>query len=198
MEDHAADTELRERLGLIESMIVEGRRTSERWGWTFVLWGVVYCVATGWSTRIQNGWPWLVCVAIGLVVTGVVASSRAGHHPATLLGRAVGAVWIGAAISMTSLFVALSYSGRLTDEHVFVAVLAAMLGMANGASGLILRWKPQIACAAVWWVASVVVCFSTDRQSTIIFYALIVFCLIGFGVYTMVREAWKHRGPSHA
>ncbi len=31
--------ELLGRLSMIEGMISEGRRTTGRWGWTFVLWG---------------------------------------------------------------------------------------------------------------------------------------------------------------
>ena len=32
--------DLNDRLTLIETMIAEGRRSTESWGWTFVLWGV--------------------------------------------------------------------------------------------------------------------------------------------------------------
>jgi len=42
---------------------------------------------------------------------------------------------------MFLLFLALGLSGRLSDQHVFVAVISAMLGVANGASAFILRWK---------------------------------------------------------
>ena len=40
MVDHTTEQELKDRLSLIESMIAEGRRHTESWGWTFVLWGV--------------------------------------------------------------------------------------------------------------------------------------------------------------
>jgi len=40
MQDHTTEQELKDRLSLIESMIAEGRRNTESWGWTFVLWGV--------------------------------------------------------------------------------------------------------------------------------------------------------------
>ena len=49
MPDHTTEQELNDRLALIERMIAEGRRTTESWGWTFVLWGVVYYVAIAWS-----------------------------------------------------------------------------------------------------------------------------------------------------
>ena len=42
------EQDLKDRLSLIESMIAEGRRTTESWGWTFLLWGVAYYIAIGW------------------------------------------------------------------------------------------------------------------------------------------------------
>ena len=36
------------------------------------------------------------------------------------------------------------------ETQVFVADCRRMLGTANATSGMILRWKPQIACAVVW------------------------------------------------
>ncbi len=54
------EQELKDRLSLIETMIAEGRRTTERWGWTFVLWGVAYYVAIVWvSVGPQH--PGLAC-----------------------------------------------------------------------------------------------------------------------------------------
>ena len=37
MQEHTTEQELKDRLSLIESMIAEGRRNTESWGWTFVL-----------------------------------------------------------------------------------------------------------------------------------------------------------------
>ena len=45
MNSNPEELELKDRLNLIETMIAEGRRTTESWGWTFVLWGVAYYVA---------------------------------------------------------------------------------------------------------------------------------------------------------
>ncbi len=44
------EKDLAERVRLIESMMAEGRQKTESWGWTFVLWGVAYYVATAWAT----------------------------------------------------------------------------------------------------------------------------------------------------
>ncbi len=199
MQDHTTEQELKERLSLIERMIAEGRRNTETWGWTFVLWGVVYYVAIAWSALGHSAWAWPATILIGVIVTVIVASLRTGNHPNTTLGRAIGCIWIALGISMFLLFLALGLSGRLADQHLFAADVSAILGMANGASALILRWKVQLACAVIWWVAAVATCFGTDAQSMIVFLVAIFFCQIAFGIYGMVAKAQdrKWRGPSN-
>ena len=198
MQDHTTEQELKDRLSLIESMISAGRRKTESWGWTFVLWGVVYYLAIAWSAWGHSVWAWPVTISIAVIVTVVVASLKGGNHPQTTLGRAIGSIWIALGISMFLLFLALGLSGRLTDQHLFVAVISAILGMANGASALILRWKVQLACAVVWWVAAVTTCFGPDAQSMIVFLVAIFLCQIVFGIYGMITQERKMRGPIHA
>jgi fatty acid desaturase len=200
MQDHTTEQELKDRLSLIESMIAEGRRNTESWGWTFVLWGVAYYVAIAWSAWGHNVWAWPATVSVAVIGTFVVASRKTGNHPGTSLGRATGSIWTALGISMFLLFLALGVSGRLTDQHVFVAAMSAILGMANGASALILRWKVQFACAVVWWVAAVATCFGTAAQSMIVFLVAIFLCQIVFGIYGVIADARerKQRGPLHA
>jgi len=200
MQNHATEQELKERLSLIESMIAEGRRYTQSWGWTFVLWGVAYYLAIAWSAWSHSVWAWPATILIAVIITVVIASLKVGNQPATTLGRAIGSIWIALGISMALLFLALGLSGRLTDQHIFVAVIAAILGMANGASALILRWKVQLACAVVWWMAAVTTCFDTDARSTIVFLVAIFLCQIVFGIYGVIAEAQerKGRGPIHA
>jgi len=193
MQDHTTEQELRDRLSLIESMIAEGRRHTESWGWTFVLWGFSYYIAIAWSTWGHSAWAWPTTVLISVIVTIVVASVKASHHPGTTLGRAIGSIWISLGISMSLLFLALGLSGRLTDQHLFMAVISALLGMVNGASGLLLRWKVQFACAVVWWVTAAATCFGTDSKSTIVFLAAIFICQIAFGIYGMTAEVYERR-----
>jgi hypothetical protein len=200
MRDHTTEQELKDRLSLIESMIAEGRRNTESWGWTFVLWGVANYLAIAWSAWGHSVWAWPVTILMAVMVSVVLASVKAGDHPETTLGWAIGSIWIALGISMFLLFLALGLSGRLTDQHLFVAVISAILGMANGASALILRWKVQLACAVVWWVAAVTTCFGTDRQSMIVFLVVIFLCQIVFGIYGVIAEAQerKRRAPIHA
>jgi hypothetical protein len=188
MQDDNTEQDLKESLSIIQRMIAEGRRTTERSGWTFVLWGVAFYLAFAWSAWSHSGWAWPATMSIAAIVTVIAASLKAGDHPQTTLGRAIGSIWIALGISMFLLFLALGLSGRLTDQHLFVAVMSAILGMANAASGLILRWKIQLSCAVVWWVTVPATCFGSDAQSIVVFLVAIFLCQIVFGIYGMIAE----------
>jgi len=199
MEDQTT-ADLRDRLSLIEAMIAEGRRTTEKWGWTFVLWGLAFYVAIAWTDWGHSAWAWPVTMAAAVVVTVILVSIRAGREAVTTLGRAVGSVWLALGISMFVLFLALGIAGRLADPRLFIAVASGMLGMANATSALILRWKVQLGCAVIWWAAAAAACFGTQSQAAIIFLTAILVCQIAFGIYGMIREgrARLRRGAAHA
>jgi hypothetical protein len=202
--------ELSDRLSLIESMIAQGRRTTESWGWTFVLWGVAYYIAIAWSTWGQrlsiwgaSALAWPVTMIAAAVLTSVIGFGKGNGHPETTIGRAIVSIWISVGIAMLLLFPALGISGRV-DQHNFVAIVGAMLGVANGASSIILKWRMQFACALVWWAASVAACFGSQQQCTVVFLAALFFCQIVFGIYAMICESRRRRlqfgnqGAAHA
>jgi len=184
--------ELKDRLSLIETMISEGRRTTESWGWTFVLWGVAYYVAIAWSVWDRSGLAWPITMIAAGVLTSIVASRQTHRKPETTIGRAMGAIWLAMGISMFLLFMSMGISGKF-DERAFVAAMGAMLGMANATSSIILKWKMQFACAVVWWGAAVVGCFASLTASRIVFVVAIFVCQIMFGLYSMIREARGRR-----
>jgi len=193
------NVELAERLKLIENMIAEGRHGQESWGWSFVLWGVAYCIATAWATWGHSNLAWPVTMIAAGVITGVIASRMSQGHPETTLGRAIGAVWSAMGISLMIVLMCLAASGRY-DGHVFVAIVGAMLGMANAASAIILKWKMQFACALVWIAAAVAACFGSDTVLAVAFFSATFFGQILFGIYAMVLESRrrKQRGAVHA
>src|SRR6478735_6609228 len=52
-------TNIIERIELIERMIALGKKSTERHGWTFVLWGIGYLVATLWVLFLPHAdWAW--------------------------------------------------------------------------------------------------------------------------------------------
>ena len=202
MDNETSSVELTERLKMIESMMAEGRHTTARWGWSFVLWGVAYLVATAWSSGLVGGpaWSrhylaWPVTMIAASFATGVGISRMRKGQPATALGRAIGAIWKAMGISLFIVLMSLAYSGRY-DTHVFVAIIGGMLGVANMASAMILKWKMQLACAVVWLASAVAACFGTETQAGIAFLAATFFCQIVFGVYAMIRESRRRRQQS--
>jgi hypothetical protein len=203
MTPDAEELDLKSRLSLIESMIAEGRRTTESWGWTFVFWGLAYYIAIAWTAVYHWPWAWLVTMASAWVVCVVIIQikkkNQSARRPGTTIGRAIFAVWISMGVSLSLLLPALGFSDRF-DQHIFVAIVAAMLGVANGASGIIIRWKAQIAAAVVWWVASVAACLGSDQQCSIVFLVAIFLCQIVFGGYAMLMETRvrKLEGAVHA
>jgi hypothetical protein len=205
MTEETEELELKQRLSLIESMIAEGRRTTESWGSFFVLWGVAYYVAIAWSSWGFAGpiWAahylaWPVTMIATSVLTVALSIRKHDNHPPTTIGRAMAAIWISMGISMFILCLSLGLSGR-AEQQVIIAVITAMLGTTNAASSIILKWKAQFACAIVWWAAAVASLFGTVTQSSIAFLVAIFLCQIVFGIYGMVHEAQGHRrGDYHA
>jgi hypothetical protein len=134
------------------------------------------------------GVAWVLCVAI----IQRRKKNQVERRPGTTIGRAIFSIWIAMGVSLSMLLPALGFSGRF-NQHVFVAIVAAMLAVANGASGMIIRWKAQIAAAIVWWAATVAACFGSDNQCTVVFLVAIFLCQIVFGIYGMVCEARMRR-----
>lgn len=202
MTESGEQLELKERLALIESMIAEGRRTTGSWAWVFIFWGVAYYVAIGWTAYNQWPWAWLVTMSCAWVICWALIrnqkTNRPRQRPATTIGRAIHAIWLTMGVSLSLLLPALGFSGRF-NQHIFVAIVAAMLGLANGASGMLVRWKAQVASAMVWWVAAVAACFGSDQQCMVVFLTAIFLCQIVFGVYAVIYEARLRRlEASHA
>jgi hypothetical protein len=198
MTENFEPRDLAERLNLIESMIAEGRRTTKNWGWTFVLWGVAYYVAIGWAALGHPALAWPVTMSAAGVITGMVASRREHNKTSTTLGRAMAGIWISLGVSISLLMMSLTWS-RHVDSFASVAIVCAMLGMANATSSIILRWKVQFACALVWWASAVAACFVSDSVCTTIFLVAIFLCQIVFGIYGMLAVSRQHKqGAAHA
>jgi hypothetical protein len=199
MMTNAENQELRDRLDLIENMIDEGRRSTERWGWVFVLWGVAYYAAFAWSSLDRSWLAWPVTMIAAGLLTSIMAGRRTRNHPRTGIGRAIGSIWLMMGVSLFVLMISLGFSGRL-DSHLSLAIVGSMLAIANGASSMILRWKIQSACALVWLGAAEAGCFGTETQGVIAFLVATFFCQIVFGIYAMMRESRRPQvhGETHA
>lgn len=200
MQEEMSARDLQERLALIEGMIAEGRRSMASWGWCFVLWGVAFYFAMAWTAwGPKSGFAWPVTVIVACLSTVVLAGRTARSQPATTLGRAVSSVWIAVGLSMFVLLFALGWHGLL-EQQVFMGILSAMLGSANAASSLILKWRSQFGCTLVWWAACAVCVLGTPAQCNAALLVAIFVCQIVFGIYAMILESRRRgqHGVAHA
>ena len=198
MPDQMSTEDLNERLALIEGMIAEGRRDTANWAWCCVLWGAAFYIAMAWAAWGARGaLSWPVTMMAASAITVFLASRKTRNNPPTTLGRAVSSVWIAVGISMFVLLSALGWRGLL-EQQIFMGILSAMLGAANAASSMILKWKTQFACTLVWWTACAICVLGTGVQATIALVATIFLCQIVFGIYAMIRESRSHREIVHA
>lgn len=204
MTSNAEELDLQDRLKLIETMIAEGRRSTESWGWVFLLWSVTYFVAIAWSAwgnHASQAWNITVTGAMILAVGAVawrISRRKQRSQPATHLGRAVTAVWLAVGIAMAVLIPSLTMGG-LSSSKLVVAVIGTLLGTANAASSIILKWKLQFVCAVIWWALAVISCVGDKSQSFVGLLIANFFCQIVFGIYGMIAEARERRqGAVHA
>jgi len=198
MPEDMSPQDLKARLSLIESMIAEGRRTTAKWGWTFVLWGVAFYVALAWSAwGAEAEFSWPITMIAAALITSVFISRQTHSNAQTAMSRAVGSVWLATGVALFVVLASLGFSGRL-DAHLFVAILGGILGATNATSSMILKWRLQFACAVVWWATSIAACFSSVKHTMIAFLAAIFLCEIVFGIYGMVMESRRTTGAAHA
>ncbi|MBW4039325.1 MAG: hypothetical protein HIU91_10710 [Acidobacteria bacterium] len=188
--------ELVQRVALMEAMIAEGRRTTARYGWMFVMWGLLYIAAMGWTVYLpMRNFAWPVCIVVGLLL-GVVVRMRRKRAGAmeSQRSRNIGAVWNGMGIAV-SLYVVAAVWGGHGSEPVYVAAIMFMVGMAHGISALILRWGAQGAAAAAWWACGVACCFATTvREIEELYVVAAFFGMEVFGMYVMLLERRRPTG----
>jgi hypothetical protein len=182
--------ELLERVALMEAMICEGRRATCRYGWIFVLWGLVDLAGLAWQWEMPHSMlVWPVVIASGFLIQGLgFARMRRGARAGkSVQGRSVGAVWsmMGAAVT---LYVAGAMIRHLTWQVSYVAAILMMLGMAHAISAMILRWRVQAMVAALWWAGGIALYFVPRPYPVVIFTLEMFFGMVLFGIYVMVRE----------
>jgi hypothetical protein len=190
-EDGVTRDELVQRVALMEEMIAEGRQSTARYGWMFVLWGLTYFAAIAWTVYLPyTEWAWPVCIAACSAVFGVVwtRQPRVGGKIDNLRRHSLDAVWqvIGGGIILYLIAVIVSGHGQ---EPGYLAAVLFFNGLANGVSARILRWWPQGVAAAIWWACGTAMLFFTTRTEELALFVTATFCgMIVFGLYAMWLE----------
>src|SRR5579884_1065493 len=164
------EQELLQRLELIESMVLQGRRTTQNWGWSFVLWGAGQLIALAWTIFLGHpeiAWP--VTMTLCGILTGIGSSRmRKAQGAESIISRSLGSIWFSCGIALFFLGIIGNTIGFFTFRS-FMEVLFALMGVANMASGTILRWRTQQLLGAVWWAAAIVIMVGSDKLALWLF-----------------------------
>lgn len=196
MTDQTNRQDLEERIGQIESMLMEGRRGTQRYGWSMVLWGTAYLVASAWSlwgNRPLLAWSVTMTAAVCLYVVIWRIKAKAKRGATSIASRAMAALWISIGIALFVFTFSVSISGHW-EIHSFMAGIEALLGAAYLATGIFLRWKIYLFLGFLWWAGAVSSCFVSLPQVGWIFLGLTVL-LIGTGTYLMILESHGANAP---
>jgi hypothetical protein len=184
--------ELLDRLRLIEHMMVEGRRTTERWGWMFLLWGTGPLLGMWWEARgPRRELAWPVVTLLCMIVNGAVVRRRRRRGTArSTVGMAISAVWWAAGAAMLVLALAAAWS-RALDLRALYILFFALAAVAYTASSITLRWGPQFAAGLVWWAAALAAFVLPASQLSLVAAGALLLGSVTFGAWLTYRE-WKY------
>jgi len=183
--------DLVQRVALMESMIAEGRRNTGRFGWIFILWGLVCLSGIGGSCLLPHSyWVWPIIITSGFAIQflGIAMHRRSGNWPSeNLKSRSVGAVWRMMGIAII-LYAAPATVTHTIHQIAYIAAIFMFLGMAHATSAVILRWRAQGMVAGLWWAGGVATYFVPRDYVIAIYVVEMVCCMVLFGVYAMWLE----------
>ena len=181
--------ELLARLELIERMMVEGRETTANHGWVFLLWGAAFLVAIAWMTWLPHGGlAWAVTMPVTAIMSGILGRTMRHYNPRTPAAHAISGIWIAVSVALFLYTFSVTHSGH-AEMHAFWAAVETLLGVANCASAIVLRWRAQMAVAILWFVAAAASCFVPGALLMPILVVAILIGQVGFGLYLMYLES---------
>jgi len=186
----ATRDDLLQRIELMEEMIAEGRRTTTRCGWIFVLWGLVDLAGIGWQWLQPSYWVWPVVLAAGLVLM-LLGRALQKPQPArcgNMQGRSIGAVWSMMGLA-TTLYVAAAMVRHLTWQYSYIAAIFMLVGLAHAISSVILGWRVQGVVAGLWWAGGIAMFFVRSSNDIYVIFPLeMFFGMVLFGLYAMMLD----------
>ena len=183
--------ELLERLTVLEHMVNEGRRSTEKWGWSFILWGIAPLTALYWQIHWPHpNWSWPVMMTLAAAITTTVSSRQHGNDPKhdTAVHRALSSVWAVSGSSIFLYIVVAALSHHYDDFRAFLATLFILLAIPNTVSAAVLRWRTQYLVSGMWWCAVVFAFFAPMSWEIPIYVIALLLGNVAFGIYLSIVE----------
>jgi len=179
--------DLLQRLALMETMIAEGRRSTTRCGWIFVLWGMVDIAGIGWERLRPSYWIWPTVLTVGFVLFFLIRALKqeGPARCANMEDRVIGAIWSMMGLA-TTLYVAAGMVRHLTWQYSYIAAIFMLIGLAHAISAMVLRWRVQGVVAALWWAGGIAMFFAHSGKVIFVVFPLeMFFGMVLFGLYGM-------------
>ena len=190
-EDGTTREDLVQRVALMEEMIAEGRKSTVRFGWVFLLWGLIDLAGVGWD-QIQPDfrWVWPITISAGFVLQFIILAlrrKRGQRCGGSMRGRSVAAVWRMMGLTVL-LYVVAAIVQHKAGQISYIAAILMFVGLALAISALILRWLAQGIVAGVWLAGGIATFFVPRSYVLGVFIAEMCFGMILFGLYAMWLE----------
>lgn len=174
------ETEAKESLELIRSMIEETKRSTAYSGAIYIVWGVVTLLAVlgTYLLVILKLYSYIGINWIGFMVLGLVysfyhgATQRRKAQIATFSGEIIGHTWFACGVSLVILAFVAPLAG-LYPSWMVPAVVATVIGIGYFITGEILQWKLFIWLAVLWWLGGTGMML-LKRESILLAFAFLV------------------------
>jgi hypothetical protein len=161
----------------------------------FVAWGILMAAALvatyllrgqageGWSS-----WLWVVAVGLGWALSWVLAMrGRRRAQVRSQAGRMLGGLWLGTGVTMTLLGFAGPAGGAVSSSAV-AGMLAAVLGAAYFATGVLAGRGWLMVVGAGWWAGSLVMLLWPGPHALLLMAAFMVALQAVPGAYYLTRR----------
>src|SRR5688500_508861 len=189
-----AQTQAREDLAAIRRLMQDGQQVVNHAGPHFVAWGVVCSAALAATYVLAEQadartvwWVWGVAISLGWIAS--IALTYRGVRQArvtTATGRLLGGMWLGTGITLTLLGFAAPAGGGL-DVAAITGVLAAVLGGASFATGMLVSSRWLQAAGGAWWAGALFMLLWPGRHGLLITAGLLIVLQTIPGLVLMAR-----------
>ena len=189
-----AQTQAREDLAAIRRLMEVGQQVVNTAGPHFAAWGVLCSAALG-ATYVLSGrgdtrtivWTWIAAVSLGWAASiALTVAGRRGARVESATGRLLGGLWTGTGVTLTLLGFAAPAGGGLAQAAI-TGVLAAVLGGATFATGLLVGSRWMQAAGGAWWAGALFMLLSPGRHGLLLTAALILLLQTVPGVVLTLR-----------
>jgi hypothetical protein len=182
MEVAMSGDQVRDEIAFIRHAVGDGRDYVLSRSWDFVIWGVAIAVMyLGIYAKIRRWWDVdittiaLICTNVPWLYSlrGFFLGSRREVPP---MARALGMLWIGCGITLSTLANILMYTGEMRGS--FAATTAGIMGIGFFASSYLcnLAWMRWVAVG--WWAAEFATFALRDQPEVLLLAAALMFFLL--------------------